>query len=108
MPGNAELLERNALRIEHPEQVVIGSQQQLGRVAERFVAGEPRRIGVTVRADDRQAGDGAIEFARDCAGGGIRGKQPVGMQIQRSRHGDLPKASGWAERSTIAGQSWLW
>ena len=47
----------DALAVQHPVQVVVRRQQQLGGVGERRVAGEPLRIGVAVRADDRQIAD---------------------------------------------------
>jgi hypothetical protein len=46
--------ERNTLRIEHSEDVVIGMQQQLCGIAETGVGGPPRWIRVSMRADDRE------------------------------------------------------
>ncbi len=52
---DAEAFEGNALRIEHAEHVVIGLDEQLGRVAKAGLrVGEQARRDVTVRADQRQ------------------------------------------------------
>jgi hypothetical protein len=82
LAADAEVLQSDALRIEHPEQVVVGLQQQLGRIAERLVESEPRRIGVPVRTDDRQSGDFRVELASQRSHAGICGKQSVGVQFE--------------------------
>jgi hypothetical protein len=43
-----------SLAVEHPETVMIRRDEERGRVGEGLVVGVPLRIGVTVRADDRQ------------------------------------------------------
>src|SRR3546814_1832872 len=49
-----QLLQRNALAVEHAEDVMIGDDQQACRIAEGGVVGEPGGIGMAVRRDDRQ------------------------------------------------------
>jgi hypothetical protein len=61
---------------------VVGLQQQLAGVAERFVQREPRRVGMAMRADDRQVRDFGVEFARDRPYAGFGGEQAVGVQGQ--------------------------
>ena len=49
---NAQSSSRNALRVEHPENVVVGNEQQIGGRAELIVGiGEHARVNVAVRAD---------------------------------------------------------
>src|SRR3546814_21024316 len=62
---DTQRIERNALRIEHPEYIMIGMEQQLRRIADGRVAREPAGIGMPVRADDRQARHLFIAPARD-------------------------------------------
>ena len=61
---------------------MIRREQQFGRVGERLVPGEPLRIGVSVRTDDRQLGNFVVQALRDAASCGVSGKQPVGVQLQ--------------------------
>ena len=79
---HAERLERNALAVEHPEHVMVGHDQQRRRVGERRVVGEPLRIGVAVRADDRQVAHRRVERRGRAARGGIGGEEPVGMEFE--------------------------
>ena len=88
---DAEVLEPHALAVEHPEHVVIGRDEQRRRIRERRVVGEPLRIGVPVRADDRQVLDRRVEASREVARRRVGGKQPVGMEIERNPgHGGQP------------------
>ena len=84
-PRHAEVLETHALAVEHAMHVVVGNDEQPRRIGERRVVGEPLRIGVAVRADDRQAGDRRVERARNVARLGIGGKQSV--RVQREGRG---------------------
>ena len=52
------------------------------RLAERLVEREPRRIGVAVRAYDRQTGDFAVKRARERPHPRFGGEKTVGMQFQ--------------------------
>ena len=84
--ANPQILQLHTLRIEHAEQVMVGHQQQFGGIFERGVLGEPLRIGMPVRADDRQAGDVPIQHLRDGPGRRVRGEQPIGVKVQGVRH----------------------
>lgn len=59
-PGHAEVFEGNALRAEHPENVVVGHNEKLCRIREAFVLCIPAGIGMAMRADDRQSPDSLI------------------------------------------------
>ena len=72
--------------------------QQLRRIGERLVLGEPARIGVAVRADDRQVLDAGIEVARDRPRPLFGGKQQI--RIDQCAHGlrvAPPSAELWYE-----------
>src|SRR2546429_4657260 len=60
-----EIFELDALAVEHPENVMVRRDEERGRVGEGLVVGVPLRIGVTMRADDRQLLDRRIEFATE-------------------------------------------
>ena len=76
----AQFFQPHALRVEHPKQVVIWLEQQLGGVAEGLVERKPGRVGMPVRADDRQVPDARIKLARDAADFLVRRKQTVFVQ----------------------------
>lgn len=76
---HAQVVERHTLRIEHAVDVVIRREQQFGRVRPVGVGREPGRIGMPVRADDRQPGHFGIERTRDAPRAIFRRKQPVGV-----------------------------
>ncbi len=78
-------LQRDALRIEHPYHIVVGPQDQAGRVLERRVGGEPFGIGMAVRRQDRQRLDPGEQRARHGARRGIGREKAVGMEL-KSRH----------------------
>ncbi len=71
---DAERLQRDALGMEHPEDVVVGDDEELGGIGEGLVLGEPARIGVAVRADDRQRCDRAMKGPCQSARGRIQRK----------------------------------
>ena len=80
--GPDQGLERHPLRIEHAQQVVVGLEQQRGRIAERRIQREPCRIGMAVGADDRQVGHLDIELARQRPHAGIGREQAVWVQFE--------------------------
>ena len=80
--SDTERIEIDALAVQHAIQVVVRREQQFGRVGERLVPGEPLRIGVAVRTDDRQLGNFTVQPLRDAASCGVGGKQPVGVQLK--------------------------
>ena len=87
---DTQFFQRHALRIEHPEEVMIGLQQQGGGIGERLVRCEPGRIGVAMGADDRQACDRFVEIARDRPHTRIGREQAVGIEPQRLCHDAHP------------------
>ncbi len=79
--------ERNALAVEHPEQIVIGREQQTGRVPERFIR-ERTTPDRCARADSRSA-DRAHPACRRRAiarTAGSAGKKPVFVQFEPTSH----------------------
>ena len=82
---HAEVGERHALRAEHAEDVVVGDDEELRRIGERQVLGVPARVGVAVRADDRQVAHLGVERARKAPHRGIGRKQPVRIQKSAMR-----------------------
>lgn len=63
---DAQALQRNALRIKHPKNVVIGNEQQVGWRAEVVIGiGEHSRVNVAVRTYERFASDLFVETQRD-------------------------------------------
>src|ERR1700716_364400 len=79
---NAETGERNPLAVQHPIQVVIGSQEKLGSVAEGLIVREPGRVRMAVRADDGEILNRSVQAARYCPDGRVGRKQPVSMKNQ--------------------------
>ena len=64
-------LQRNALRVQHARDVMIGDDEELGGRAKGCIrVGEETWGNVTVRRDDGKFCDGLIEVARDgtCSG----------------------------------------
>ena len=82
--GYAERVQGNPQTVEHPKDVVVGLDQELGCILEGGVGGEPGRVRMAVRADDRQIGHLGIEAARDGANIGRGWKKPVRMQMKRA------------------------
>jgi hypothetical protein len=77
---DAQSLERDALRVQHPEDVVIGRHEELRRIGKGRVLGEPARIGVAMRTDDRQIADAFVEIAGEPTRRRVRRKQPIFVQ----------------------------
>jgi hypothetical protein len=97
--GDAELAGGDALAVEHPGQVVVGDDEQAGRVGERAVLRHQARVDVPVGADQRQVGGALVELAGDRPGALVGREQPVGVKThQRSlRIGDGPDGRGGAD-----------
>gem|GEM_PF-793842 len=95
-PRHAEILQPDTLAVQHAQHVVVRDHQQLGRVRERRVIGEPCRIGVAVRADDRQAGDLGIQPPRDRAIPGIRREQAILMHAR-----PLATSGRWGQTAPV-------
>ncbi len=88
---HAELLQRDALAEQHAVEIVVRRQQQAGRVGERRVGREPLRIGMPVRADDRQAGHIVIQTPRDRPDLGFGREKTIRIKLQRPGHRPLPR-----------------
>src|SRR5215467_11399937 len=62
---NAQSLQRNSLGIKHPEDVMVGNEQQIGRRPELILRiGEHSRVDVAMRAYERFFGDLFVETQR--------------------------------------------
>ena len=92
----SERLVGDSLADQHAQDVMVGPDQQRGRIGERRVGCKPLGIAMPVRADDRQATDAAMDLACDRPGCRIGGKKPVGVQ---KAHGFNPAQMGSARSS---------
>src|SRR6266478_2155064 len=95
---NAETLRRNADAHQHPQQVVVGPQQQANRVLERRVVRKPGGVRVAVRADDGKAFDRREELHGDPAHAGIGGEKPLCIKMKGSAHSRSVK---WSDNIAI-------
>ena len=59
--ADTELRQAHAVGVQQPVDVVVGGDQQRGRVTEREVVGEPAGRHVAVRGDDRQLGHRRVQ-----------------------------------------------
>jgi hypothetical protein len=71
-PRDAEILEAHTLAVEHPENIMVRCNEQRRRIGERCVVGEPLRIGMPMRAHDRQILHRRIQCAGERALAGLR------------------------------------
>ncbi len=76
-----EILEPDALAVEHAKYVMIRREQQAGGVRKGNVVREPFWIGVPMGADDGQVPDQFVKIARNGPRGRIGRKQPVGIEF---------------------------
>jgi hypothetical protein len=67
----------HSLAIKHAIQIVVRGEQQVHGIAERLVIGEPGRIGVAMRADDRQVAYRRVQRARQRARPDVGRKKAV-------------------------------
>lgn len=88
--GDPQRFERNALAVEHPQDIMVGAEQQVSRVRERRVGRESCGIGMAVRADDRQASDAVVKAPSDRADIRVGRQQAIGMEYERLYHGNNP------------------
>lgn len=76
--ASEQRLQWNPLRVQHARDVMVGDDEQVGGRAEGGVGvGEETRVNVTVRRDDRQAGNGFVELTRQAADGWVGGEKTV-------------------------------
>src|SRR5690606_27806577 len=78
--------ERDPLAIEHAIEIMIGREQQIGRVRPIGVSCEPCRVCMTMRANDWQSLHLGVERACDVTRLALGRKQAVGMDAQRLCH----------------------
>ena len=83
---HAEVGQRHPLRAEHAEHVVVRRYEQLRRIGKRRILGIPARIGVPVRADDRQPSDFGMKAPRHRPGALLDGEQPVRIKQLPDAH----------------------
>ena len=79
----------HALAVEHPRKVMVRRDQERCRVAERCVIGEPRRIAMAVRANDRARSHLRVELPGDRANRAINREEPVGVEFEGMGHARL-------------------
>ena len=65
---------------------MVGRDEQPRGIGERLVLGEPARLGMAMRGEDRQIAHLLVEPARDRAGRGIGGEKAVLVE-----HDDLAR-----------------
>ena len=83
---NAEIVQPQALAVQHSEDVVVRGDQQRRRIRERGIVGEPLRVRVPVRTHDRQVLYDRVQAPREIARCDIRGEQAVGVEVHRNGH----------------------
>ena len=96
VPGNAEGFKRDALRVEHAEDVVVGLDKEGGGVGEGLVFCEPSGVGMAVRREDGSVADGFIEAMSELARGVIGGEEAEIVQHE----GHLRMAECWRSKGS--------
>jgi hypothetical protein len=99
---DAQRFQGDALGVEHPEDVVVGRDEERRGLGERQVVGEEGRVDVAVRADEGQGARLVVERARGAAHRRVRVEEPVGVERQRLAapgvHGRRGGGGGGASR----------
>ena len=80
-PCDPEVLEPDALAVEHAKYIMIRREQQARGIRKGHVVRKPLWIGVPMGADDGQVPDQLVKIARNCPRGRIGRKQPVGIEF---------------------------
>jgi hypothetical protein len=88
-PRHPDLSRLDALGGQHPEDVVIGNDQQLRRVGELYVIGERLRFHVAVHADKRQVFGCAVDFPGEAPLFCWKRESTVRVEVER-RHWATP------------------
>ena len=84
--SDAELLQVDTSRVQQPGHVVVVRDQQVRRVTEPPILGEPFDGDMTVRRDDRCIRHAQIQVAGDVPGSRICGKKAIGVATSRLVH----------------------
>ena len=71
------MLKRDTLAVKHAIYVVVTNDEQLRRIVKGLVLGEPARVSVAVRADDRQVPNVGVDPLGDGACVGFGREKPV-------------------------------
>jgi len=87
--GHPKIFQPDPLAEQHPENIVVRNDQQLGGVGEVLVLGVPARIGVAVRRNNREILHRGIEFTRHGARRRIGRKQ----QFRGDKAHDISRSS---------------
>ena len=74
---DAQCLHRDAARVEHAEDIVVGRDDERRRLWEGRVLGEQIRLDVAVRADQREVSDVVVKRPRHTSDGRIRIKETI-------------------------------
>src|ERR1700739_1214393 len=98
--GNAlatdpEFFQANPLTVEHPENIMIGKDEQAHRIGKRCILGKPAGIAMAVWAPQWQIANGRKEPLRYRPNIRVRGQKPIviqehhsfGFLCESSRHG---------------------
>ena len=104
---DAEVGQVDALAVQDAVHVVVGREQQVGRVPERDVVGDPHRGHVPVGRDDGEVLDLLVQLAGDRARLRLCREQAIGVKSQRLRHGVIVAVtSGRVRRMPPVAASW--
>ena len=80
---DAEVLQRDPLRGEHPGDVVVGHHEELGRVGVRRVGDQVRGIDVAVHADEGQVAGRGEDLPGDDPHRRLAGQRAIRAQVER-------------------------
>ena len=89
--AHAEVVQRDAAGVQEAGDVVVGRDEERGRIRERHVVGEHAGVDVPVRREDRQVAHDVVDPPRDGADPRLGRQQPVGMPEEwgGARHGPM-------------------
>src|SRR5258708_20622210 len=98
------MLKGNTLAVKHAKDVVVRNHEQLRRIREGLVLGEPARVSMAVGGDDRQVAYVGVEPVGDGACAGFGGEKPVFVEdrhraasVDALLAGQLLQSSGLAQ-----------
>ena len=72
--ADPERVQPDPAGVQQPGHVVVGGDEQRGRIGERLVVEQQPGVDVAVRGDDRQLPNGVVQPSRDRADAGVGGK----------------------------------
>jgi len=74
---NLKVIQRNALAVQHAMHVMVRLDKQCSRIRKRLVLSEPRRLGMSMRTENRQLANTIVKPSGDGTGLWICGKKSV-------------------------------